>query len=375
MGGEGVCPLPYDFDTPCLLRLKSRHLRIQKKFTMTFTAPRDFLLNSNRSQRRDDPQISMPAAPCQSSSLLGTDYRRMATLIHAGKDMEACRRWSNITPFGAMLAFLGDPEAEHACPALPKQHPFPGALLMNHLAALHPDILHQPLSGLPRSGRNAVVIGSGPAGLQAAWSLRAHGFDVTLLEAAPVAGITLLHPPLRESGSDAPGFPPVPAEIMERIIAVLSLSGIVIKTSCPTGQADLARLCDSHDVVLCACGRGAVLPADRNGKVNDRLFAAGACVKNKKHLGLLEAIVSGRNAAESAFRILEHLPLPEADSMTPTLRNMPEASSENASGYNQPGKSCMLSRQDLLAATSPCLACRQSDQERYGVVPDRLPKP
>lgn len=343
---------------------------------MTFaTTPRDSFLNSDRSQRRDEPQASMTAAPCQRASLLGTDYRRMAALIHAGKDIEACRLWRDITPFGGLLAFLGDPEAEHACPALPKEHPFPGALLMRHLAALHPDILHLPLSGLPRSGRNAVVIGSGPAGLQAAWSLREHGFDVTLLEAAPVAGMTLLHPPLRESASDAPAFPPVPAEIVERIIAVLSLSGIVVKTACPAGQADLARLCDSHDVVLCACGRGAVLPADQNGKVNDRLFAAGTCVKNKKHLGLLEAMVSGRNAAENAFRFLEHLPMKETDSMTPPLRNTSKASSENASGYDRPGESCMLSRQSILDATSPCLACGHTDEEGYGVVPDRLQKP
>ena len=73
----------------------------------------------------------------------------------------------------------------------------------------------------------------------------------------------------------------------------------------PKGQADLDSLCAEYDAVLCACGRGAVLPADKNGYVKDNLFAAGSCVKNQKSLTPLQAMASAAKAAHAARNLLE----------------------------------------------------------------------
>ena len=306
-----------------------------------------------------DENLAASLPPCQAQSPLGINYARMIALLEAGRELEACREWRSRTPFGGILAVLGDPYGESACPAASRQRPFPMLRLMRDMAERHPDILYLPFPDLPLSGRKAAVIGSGPAGLQAAWTLREHGFRVTLCEAAPVAGITLMRPPLRESDAQpSPLLPAVPAEIVERIMLTLTLSGIAINTSSPIGQAELGRLCEDHDIVLCACGKGAVLPADSNGRVRQNLFAAGTCVKNKKHLGLFESLVSGRHAAETAFRLLEGLPLPDT--------NVP-AAAPSAGGQVQHERkthdeAAFLCPKGVQNALAECLACLRADK-------------
>lgn len=305
----------------------------------------------------DEKIATLP--PCQARSPLGINYARMLDLLAEGKELEACREWRSSTPFGGILAFLGDPYGENACPATAQNRPFPMLQLMRNMAERHPDILYLPFPDLPRSGRKAVVIGSGPAGLQAAWTLHEHGFNVTLHEAAPVAGITLMRPPLRESETpQSPLLPAVPAEIVERTILTLTLSGIALKTSSPVGQAELGRLCESHDVVLCACGKGAVLPADPHGRVKQNLFAAGTCVKNKKHLGLLEALVAGKQTAEAAFRMLEELPLPEATAPAAA----PSAVGNGQSGRKDSEEATAPRRKDVQDTLAECLGCLRSFQ-------------
>ena len=160
-----------------------------------------------------------------------------------------------------------------------------------------------------------MIIGSGPAGLQAAWTLREHGHAVTVLEAAPSPGITLLHAPVQESSSaPAAPSPAVPAEVMEKTIAMLAESGIIFRCSSPVGQSELDDLCRNYDTVICACGKGAVLPANAEGNVKENLFAAGTCVKNQKGLGALQSMAFAEKAALAACRMLdENLPRPEKD--------------------------------------------------------------
>ena len=153
-------------------------------------------------------------------------------------------------------------------------------------------------------GKRVAVIGSGPAGLQAAWNLRMGGISVTVFEAAPEAGTTLTHVPAEEAGAAAP-LPAVPADVMEKTLTMMRDAGILFLTSSPKGQAELDALCAEYDAVLCTCGKGAVLPADKNGHVKDNLFAAGTCVKNQKSLTPLQAMAAAAKAAHAARNLLE----------------------------------------------------------------------
>lgn len=251
----------------------------------------------------DNLRLSLP--PCRQASPLGVNYQGVARLLASGKEEDAARELRRSTPFSGILSVLGDPYAEKTCSRGQAGGSLRFADLLRYLVAAQPDIVYGRESRrLPASSKKAAVIGSGPAGLQAAWNLRMGGISVTVFEAAPEAGMTLTHIPAEEAGAASP-LPAVPAEIMEKTLAMMRDAGILFLTSSPKGQAELDALCAEYDAVLCTCGKGAVLPADKNGHVKDNLFAAGTCVKNQKSLTPLQAMASAAKAAHAARNLLE----------------------------------------------------------------------
>ena len=239
------------------------------------------------------------AFPCANASPLGINYELLTRLLTSGSVKEACLALRRLTPFGGMLAALGDPFAAALCPLAVNDTPLIDSIL-RLLVKSYPDIAYMPQCDA-FSEKNVLIIGSGPAGLQAAWTLRSLGHHVTVREAASEPGPTLLRHPVQESSSapSAPS-PAIPPEVVHRTIEMLKQSGIVFLCSSPVGQTELASLCKRYDSVLCACGKGAVLPANADGKVSEHLFAAGTCVKNQKTLGALQAMAFARKAAIAA---------------------------------------------------------------------------
>ena len=255
--------------------------------------------------------VSAPAAsdispllpPCGRASAFGVNYRHVATLLASGREEAACNALWNFTAFGGLLSVLGDPDAAACCPARSQDTLLPLAGALRYLTEAYPELIYRPLPAhIPASEKRIAVIGSGPAGLQGAWTLRQNGHDVTVFEAASMPGITLLQAPLQESGrTDAVR---VPDSVAERTITMMRLSGIRFITSAPRGQTELQDMLKQYDLVFCACGKGAVLPADAHGQVGPKLFAAGTCVKNQKHLNAVQAMAFARKSARHADLLL-----------------------------------------------------------------------
>jgi len=94
------------------------------------------------------------------------------------------------------------------------------------------------------SGRSVAIVGSGPAGLTAAWQLRLRGHRVKVFEAAPEPGgaLRLSIPSYR-----------LPAEVVERDVANVTAIGVEIETDARV-EDPAALGHDGFDAVLLATG-------------------------------------------------------------------------------------------------------------------------
>ncbi len=96
------------------------------------------------------------------------------------------------------------------------------------------------------SGRSVAIVGSGPAGLTAAFDLACHGHAVTVYEALP-----------RPGGMPRYGIPAyrLPRDRLDADIAVIQSLGVEIRCNRRVGEdPTMERLHDEHDAVLIAIG-------------------------------------------------------------------------------------------------------------------------
>ena len=253
----------------------------------------------------DNLRLVLP--PCRQASPLGVNYQAIMRLAAAGDSTGAARALRKSTPFGGFLAVWGDKAAAQACSRGRKGGALDMARILEWLVKKEEALVYgAALAPYARSDKKVAVIGSGAAGLQAAHDLRQCGYAVDVFEASPAIGGTLLFQPSEGSSPTEDALlPPIPAEVLQKTVAMLEKMGIAFHAFTPKGQAELAALRAEYDAVVCACGKGATLPADAFGQVEGNLFAAGACVKNQKQLNTLQAMASGAQAARAVRNLLE----------------------------------------------------------------------
>jgi glutamate synthase (NADPH) small chain len=109
----------------------------------------------------------------------------------------------------------------------------------------------RPLAGVERTGSrgeglSVAVVGSGPAGIAAAWELLAAGAEVTMLEQEAEPGGVLRW--------GVPAFT-LPDEVSGRPVKALLEAGLALETSCALGRdVRLDELLGRHDAVVLAHG-------------------------------------------------------------------------------------------------------------------------
>jgi len=124
----------------------------------------------------------------------------------------------------------------------------------------------------PEAARRAAIVGSGPAGLSAAWELCSRGWDVTVYEATDKPGGQLSRtiPPYR-----------LPSEVVTAEIETILAAGVKLRTGVTVGREEAERLLDENDAVILATGLGSGRRAgaegeDRPGVVGAEEFLAAA---------------------------------------------------------------------------------------------------
>ena len=145
------------------------------------------------------------------------------------------------TPFGGILGRVCAQPCEGAC----ERGKLDGAVhiraLKRYLADTHPEIAQRPGQAGPATGMNVAIVGSGPAGLMAAYDLRLKGHAVTVFESEDQPGGLLRY--------GVPAFR-LPVAEVEAAVRLLQTMGTVFRTSEPIGKRiEWGRLIREYDAV------------------------------------------------------------------------------------------------------------------------------
>lgn len=167
-------------------------------------------------------------------------------LIAQGKINEAYRLSFSYYPFIGVTGRICVRFCEHAC-IMNEIGVEPLAIRASHrLLSDHGDKAQIKLSPKPPTGRRVAVVGSGPAGLNAAYHLALMGHSVTVYEAEREAGgVPRLH---------IPEFR-LPATVVEEEISVLEKLGVRFELGKLVGRdVTLSELAERYDAVFLSVG-------------------------------------------------------------------------------------------------------------------------
>ena len=150
--------------------------------------------------------------------------------------------------------------------------------------------------------KSVAIVGSGPAGLSAAYYLRRLGYSVTVFDRMEELGGLLTY-----------GIPSyrLPKDVVKRQLKALAGIGIQFKLNANIGEdTGVKKLMNSFDAVFLACGAGKERPSGVKG---EKLMMSGLEFLRNSNLGVREvpgkkvAVIGGGNAAVDVARTLLRL--------------------------------------------------------------------
>jgi len=187
-------------------------------------------------------------APCKAACPAGIHVQGYVALIAQGKFAEALALVREAIPFPGICGRVCHHPCEAACRRAEHDQP----IAIQYLKRFVADKVQSPKSKVQSLKSNVqskvAVVGSGPAGLTAAYFLAREGYPVTVFEALPVAG-----------GMMAVGIPDyrLPRDVLESEIEIIKDLGVEIRTNTaigPAGDLSLDDLGRDYDAVFVAVG-------------------------------------------------------------------------------------------------------------------------
>lgn len=270
-------------------------------------------------------------SPCTIACPGGVNAQGYIALVAKGRFREAFDLIQRDLPLPSVCGRVCKHPCESVCKRQELDEPIAIAALKRFVTdrvAVSPDPL--PIT----KNQKVAIIGSGPAGISAAWELAKRGYPVTVFEAQSITG-----------GMLALGIPDyrLPKRILQRDIDCIKALGIQIKNNSPIGQNitldDLKG--QGYEAVFIAVGahKGHKPPipgADLEGVLVGTSFLRDYNLGKRSDLGKKVIVLGGGSVAFDCCRTALRLGVSEAHiACLEDLESMPAAASEIREGIEE----------------------------------------
>jgi DMSO reductase iron-sulfur subunit len=311
-------------------------------------------------------------APCRIACPAGVDAEKYIKSIAEGKYLEALKLFRDTSPFAGVLGRV----CFHPCEVDCRRGKFDDAISICSLKRFVAD--EEIKKGRKQYKRvklthqeKVAVIGSGPAGLSAAYDLARLGYPVTVYESQPAAGGLLRY-----------GIPSyrLPKDILDNEINIICESGVTIKTDSPVKKPE-NLLSEGYKAVFVATGIWSSLKLNLSGENAEGVIYAleflkqvnsGITIKSGKKVIIVGGGSVAIDAARTALRLganevhlicLECRDLRSKDRMPAQSREIQEAEAEGVIIHPGQGINRILTQKGKVSGveTMVCVSVRNPD--------------
>ena len=185
----------------------------------------------NKSETSIVSNLETTAPPCQLACPINQDVREYVRLIALGQFQDALQVICETNPFPLICGYVCHRPCESACIKGSLSNPVPIRALKLFVAENY-DLIKPPKVLMPGNGIKVAIIGSGPAGLTAAFELAIAGYQVEMYESHSEPGGMLQWA--------IPDFR-LPRSVLIKEIDKLESLGVVIHTDIRFGDDITAR--------------------------------------------------------------------------------------------------------------------------------------